>query len=468
MNTNQIKTLNDSYKKESTRPDGSKSTLGEYMRFITDCNLEFVSSKDMVLCDDANEMVHCVCVNEDAYSQANFPVKIISSPYEDIHAVETIMSRENFEAFLNEGFFSNTNNWSDDKKEFMKKWAKGLKIQAQQLPYSTPFHTDTAGVVSMPNMPHVRNDGITTINSGVSASSKTFASVETEEDVINAINSGKSVILKNDITLNAEPITINNDTTINLNGHTITGSSGKRAIMINSGNVTINDGTIIAVGNDAIMLNGVVDNGGSPCSLTLSDSVKVIADDCAVLMKGPDVVLNTSAYLESLGGNYAAVQGNGSAGDIVVNITGGEIVSKDVGIYFPCKTTLNISGNAKITGSTGVYHKSGRLVITGGEITGNGEKVEYVHNGNGCNSTGDALVIEACDYPDGVPVATIMGGKFTSKNASAVAYYQQSEEYKLANEKFITGGTFNTNISKLVANGYVRNADGKVVKDYQM
>lgn len=468
MNANQVKILNDSYKKEATRPDGSKSTLGEYMRFITDCNLEFVSSKDMVLCDDTNEAIHCVCLNEDAYSQANFPVKIITAPYEDIHAIETIMSKDNFEKFLDEGFFSNTTGWSDEKKEFMKKWVKGLKIQAQQLPYATPFHTDTAGVVSMPNMPNVRNDGVTTITSGVSASSRVVTSVSTEEDVVVALAAGKSVVLKQDITLAAEPITISNDATINLNGHTLTGASSKRAIVINSGNVTISGGTITGVGNDAIMLNGVVDNGGAPCSLTLADDVKVVADDCAVFMKGPDAVLNTSAYLESLGGKYAAIQGNGSAGDITVNITGGEIVSKDVAIYFPCKTTLNISGNAKITGSTGIYHKSGRLIVTGGEITGNGEKVEYSHNPNGCNSTGDALVVEACNYPDGVPVVTIMGGKFNSINASAVGYYQQSEKYALANDKFITGGIFNTNVSTNVANGYIQNSDGKVVKDYQI
>lgn len=183
MNVNQIKILNDSYKKEATRPDGSKSTLGEYMRFITDCNIEFVSSKDMVLCDDANEMVHCICVNEDAYSQANFPVKIISSPYEDIHAIETIMSKDNFEKFLNEGFFSNTTGWSDAKKEFMKKWISGLKIQAQQLPYPTPFYTDTAGIESMPNMPNMRDDGITTITYGVSPASN--SSTEEQESIDN-------------------------------------------------------------------------------------------------------------------------------------------------------------------------------------------------------------------------------------------------------------------------------------------
>lgn len=469
MNTNQIKTLNDSYKKESTRPDGTKSTLGEYMRFITDCNLEFVSSKDMVLCDDANEMVHCVCVNEDAYSQANFPVKIISSPYEDIHAVETIMSRENFEAFLNEGFFSNTNGWSDAKKEFMKKWANGLKIQAQQLPYATPFHTDTAGVVSMPNMPHIRNDGITTITSGVSSASKVITSVENEEDVLEAIKAGKSIILSNDIALSEEPLEVKSDMTINLNGHTLSAPSGKKVIDIKGGNVTIDNGVIEGSGNVTVYMNSIEDDGCKPCTLTLGKDVVINTDHCGVFIKGPNSVLNTSANITTTG-EYGAIQGNGNekSGGVTINVNGGELISKETAIYFPCKTLLNISGGAKITGYSGVYCKSGRMVINDATIIGNGEKVEYSFNGNGCTSTGDAIVIEACNYPGGVPVVNIIDGKFISENASAVAYYRQSEEYKLANEKFITGGTFNTNVSKLVADGYVQNSDGKVVKDYQM
>lgn len=464
MDASQIKILKDSYNKESTRPNGTKSTLGEYMRFITDCNIEFVSSKDMVLCDDANNIVHCVCVNEDMVSQATFPVKIISAPYEDVHAIETIMSRENFESFLDEGFFSNIEGWSDEKKEFMKKWARGLKIQAQQSPYATPFHTDTAGVISMPNLSNVRDDGITTITNN-SASKITVSSVDSEASIIEAIAAGKSVILNEDITLEADQLTIDRDIMINLNGHTLTAAAGKNAIRINNGNVTINDGNIISSGNVALYVDAT--NGGAP-SLTLGNNVNINTDHCGVFIKGDGAVLNSAANITATG-VYGAIQTNGSAnaGGVTVNITGGEISAQDAAIYFPCKTMLNISGGAKITGYTGIYHKSGRLIINDATVIGTGDKVEYTYNANGCNSTGDAVVIEACNYPGGVPIVNIIDGTFISENASAIGYYQQSEDYTMSNEKFIIGGTFNTDVSDYLANGYIQNSNGKVVKDYQ-
>lgn len=144
MTLDQIKMLKESYMVEGTRPDGSKSTTGEYMRFITDCNIEFITSKDMVLMDDTNQAVHCVCYNEDGFSQSAFPVKIITAPYEDIHAVEAIMSKDNFKKFLENGFFKNIKGFSVDKKNFMLKWVNDIKSQAQKTPpqHIQPYYVD--------------------------------------------------------------------------------------------------------------------------------------------------------------------------------------------------------------------------------------------------------------------------------------------------------------------------------------
>lgn len=144
MTLEQINMLKESYMVESTRPDGSKSTTGEYMRFITDCNIEFITSKDMVLLDDANEMAHCVCYNEDGYSQSTFPVKIISSPYESIHVIEAIMSKDNFKKFLESGYFNNVAGFSADKKSFMLKWVDNIRNQAQKTPpqHTQPYYVD--------------------------------------------------------------------------------------------------------------------------------------------------------------------------------------------------------------------------------------------------------------------------------------------------------------------------------------
>ncbi len=259
---------------------------------------------------------------------------------------------------------------------------------------------------------------------------------------------GAVVKLASDVTLSEDEVidTAGKSITLDLNGKKL--SVEKNAIIkLKNGNLTVKNGSI-----DAAVDAFYVESEGSAV-LNLESDVNVTAGDCCVVLKKQGAVLNTEANLVSTSGNYAPIQGNGSAGGIKVNITGGTIKSEDVGVYFPSKTELNISGG-KIEGKSAIYHKSGKLTISGGEFVAVGPKADYVHNGNGCNATGDALVIEACDYPDGVPVVSITGGKFTSANADAIGYYQQSEDYKLADEKFVTGGVFSSNPTEYVADGY--------------
>jgi len=250
-----------------------------------------------------------------------------------------------------------------------------------------------------------------------------------------------------------EKVVVEKDTILDLNGKTLT--LGSYSIDIVNGTLTVKNGKIVA---DVDALR-VLSTGSA--ILNIEEDAEVTAGDCAVIIKFPGAVLNTAGKLTSTGGGYAAIQGNGSDsnGGIKVNITGGIITSNAEGVYFPNTAELNISGGT-ITGTTAVYHKSGKLNISGGTLKATGAKAEYVHNNNGCDATGDALVIEASDYPGGVPVVSITGGTFISKNNKAIGYYSQDEaKYKLANEKFITGGRFyqdeSEDVSKYVPAGYV-------------
>ena len=459
MNVDHIKLLRESYMTEATNPDGRKTTTGEYMRFITDCNLEFVTSKDLVITDDDNGIVHCICLNEDMVTQASFPVKVISAAYEDIHAVEAIISKDNFENFINNGYLSDIIN--DKKKEFILRWCNNIKIQSQQPVRATPYYTQTPTVHSLRNTGIKRHDGITNQSSPATLAVCCINPVSNTAELVNAIKNGGNIEITKNIDLD-ESITITKDTTINLNGNTISSIEGKRAFVINGGNVVIKNGNVRGIGNDAFFMNGIIKDGGSPCTLTLDNDINVVADDCCILLKGPDTVLNTCANLTSTGA-YAAIQGNGSHGNIIVNITGGTIISNDVGVYFPCKTMLNISGNTIIKGTTGIYHKSGILNISENvAIYGIGDKVEYTYNPNGCNSTGDAVVIEACDYPDGVPSVNISGGLFDSLKANSIGYYRQNDSFNLENTKFITGGTF---VNFDPSNGGTENPNENFVTD---
>lgn len=250
-----------------------------------------------------------------------------------------------------------------------------------------------------------------------------------------------------------EQVVVNKDMTFDLDGHTLK-MTEKANISVQKGELTVKNGTVVAVGY-AFRVEASEGNA----ILNIESDVEATAGACAVFIKKPGSVLNTEGDLTATGG-FATISGNGNLenGGVEVNIIGGSVTHESyAAVYFPNTTTLNIKDGI-IRGTSAVYHKSGKLNVSGGKLIATGAKVDYKHKGDGCAPTGDTLVIEACDYPGGVPVVSITGGTFTSKNNKAIGYYSQDEaKYKLANEKFITGGVFSSDISDNVAEGYVVN-----------
>lgn len=150
-----------------------------------------------------------------------------------------------------------------------------------------------------------------------------------------------------------------------------------------------------------------------------------------------------------LEGYYYGICGNGSRGNTEITINGGTIKGLNgndcTGIYHPQKGKLTISGG-EIEGATGIYVKSGDVTasITAGTVKGNGSKDCLAYNpdrtGDGCDPTGDALVIDNCGYPGGQPTVSILGGTFISTNHKAVASYAKTGYPTVTG--FINGGTF--------------------------
>ncbi|MCR5050851.1 MAG: Ig-like domain-containing protein [Paludibacteraceae bacterium] len=158
-------------------------------------------------------------------------------------------------------------------------------------------------------------------------------------------------------------------------------------------------------------------------------------------------VLNCAGNVRATGENFA-ISGNGTdAGHPEVNILpGASVVSEDVAIYQPENGTLNISGGV-IEGTTAVYAKCGHVNVTGGQLKATGEAAEYNYYGNGANSTGNALVLDNCGYPGGVPTASVTGGEFVSENAAPVGSYVLVEKNGSPTnletvDNFIEGGSF--------------------------
>ncbi len=253
---------------------------------------------------------------------------------------------------------------------------------------------------------------------------------------------GGNVKLEGNATLSA-PLVVNQDMTLDLGSKTLTAT--KSGIIVKNGTFTIKNGTLSAVntGSDAISIQGETD---ATIVVNVESSASLTAGDCCIVVpnsnQSTNITVNTAGVLEAQG-TYNAIQLNGNATSANLNVTGGKIVSTGddtAGIYYPCNGTLTISAG-EITGATAVYVKSGNLNITGGALVGNGTKKEYQYWGNGCHTTGEALVIDNCNYPYELGTLSISGGTFSSTNANAVGSYYGNDATE-AKTGFITGGTF--------------------------
>lgn len=188
--------------------------------------------------------------------------------------------------------------------------------------------------------------------------------------------------------------------------------------------------------------------------LTIKDSSegktgKVVANNC-IFVNSSGNELNIEAAIEVTGDFAVATNGSTTTSGTINIKEGAKLTSTVTALYLPGVVNATISGGT-ITGATAIYQKSGTLNITGGTFIGNGAKADFVHNGNGANATGDAIVIENCGYPGGAPQIAISGGTFTSTNGKAVASYAYGNYKPITG--FISSGTFSSEINEYVAEG---------------
>ncbi|MEE0956467.1 MAG: hypothetical protein UH734_00110 [Ruminococcus sp.] len=311
----------------------------------------------------------------------------------------------------------------------------------------------------------------------VAQNSKTNTKYEDLQTALNEATAGDEIVVLDNIALTgAKWFVVNKDVTIDLNGKTISSedsvfvTTNGADLTVKNGTMTssvandyaiyVNDGSVFTLKDNATLKatnangNGIIVRSGGQADIygTIETGYYSIAGF------GTSVVnVNNGASITST--DASALSGNGSDGNegYTFNVKGGTLTStNDVAIYHPNQGTLNITGGT-ITGKTAVYVKSGSTnvsgsgtSISGATIHGTGADTDMVHSGNGCNATGDAIVIENCGYPGGTPNVSLSGGTITSDNADAVASYGYNDgttEYEPIKE-FVSGGTFNTPVPK--------------------
>ena len=287
------------------------------------------------------------------------------------------------------------------------------------------------------------------------------SSYTTLSDAITNAEDGQTVRLLTDTSLSSY-IRIQESIKLDINGNTIT-SDGLAFAVSDNATFTITDsskskdGEIKSTETDNCNLLEVssgeiiVENG----KLSNNWYVIYVSQTGKATIKGGTLTSSVASVLSTNGSPIGNVNYSAKA---VMNVEGGTLVStNDVTIYLPAGT-LNITGG-EIVGATAVYSKCGVTNISGNPvIKSESDYREFDHSNNGCNATGDAMVVEACNYPNGNPEVYISGGTFTSKNGASVAYYEYDGNH--AKEFSITGGTFSSDVSSFVPSGYECNQSG--------
>ena len=246
-------------------------------------------------------------------------------------------------------------------------------------------------------------------------------------------NADAEIVLLKDID-RADRITLTKSTTINLNGNKLSKTDGGWLIFVKEGaTLTVNGETENSAIHGGISLGAMTNNNGS-------------------------LVINGGTYTCADG--VACVHVNGTCLESNVTINGANLKSpKDIAVQLNGKGAYTIT-NATITGATGVYIKSGELTVTNSTIKGTKTPADYSYTGNGANATGDAIVVDACDYPGGAPTLNIISGTFEGTKGAVGNYnYNETSEPAIGG---IQGGTFNTEVpAVLCADGYIPVKNGE-------
>ena len=265
------------------------------------------------------------------------------------------------------------------------------------------------------------------------------------------------------------------DVSLMLAGNIVGAESLVSAFVVTNGTLRVMAGSLSVTG-EAFRVDSATSDASA--RLFLGDMLYAEStQDCCVYIRGSKSELVTSAHLMSTSTQYATIQGNGLLQNRIKSITinGGSIISQNCeAIYAPQTGILTINqgelfqrdmdGNPATTddimeyyapviyGVAALYVKSGNVTINGGTFVGTAAKADYVPNMNGCNSTGDALIIDACGYPGGNPNVTINGGMFAAMYGNGIGYYQLGDNtanIKIADE-VLTEST--TNFVAKIAN----------------
>ena len=262
--------------------------------------------------------------------------------------------------------------------------------------------------------------------------------VQNEDEFLKAIdNLCDEVILENTIPL-SEPIVIDYDMVLNLNGYTLT---IQNLDICGGAAVTIRNGTIRGLKICTVNIYGSSDPNKPTTVTAEEDSTIDIGGGIRILgekTENGEEGTNGSCYVE-LRGKVTSKRSPcvlvsdklREGADVTVKINGAELQSgKETSVKINGCAQVLIDG-ADITGATGIVMRAGEVSIANSHITGNG-------------NTGDAILLEFnAGFPGGMKLQLGEGNTISSTSGYALQCIGTGDNPNVRVSKItVTGGTF--------------------------
>lgn len=293
-------------------------------------------------------------------------------------------------------------------------------------------------------IPTANDDGTYGVKAGAYVAAIGTTGYETLEAALAAADAGATVKMLADVVL-TEKQTIAKALVLDLNGKTISSTVNQFITIAKGGDLTVNDAT-----GEGRIENTVTESWGGTIKMTggvLTVNGGTIAANSATSEYSPTIEADTSssATINVMGGRIEADRtGNARAinlraqANVTLNVTGGEIVGSQNGIYSFAGNTINISAGVVAGKAGSAVYSSGknRVLISGGTLTPGGTaSALYISMGSSATVTigreggkVDDVTIPSIDVGGCATTVTLLSGTVRAfKNWDSMAVEKVSQ-----------------------------------------
>ena len=302
------------------------------------------------------------------------------------------------------------------------------------------------------------------------------------QDAVNAAENGATVTLMSDA-VSAKALNIKKPIVLDLNGYTIRRTSasgvaiqvlgGASRVEICGGAVEGATGiTVSGVNGAASLILSAVDvtavgTGKASCAVSVQYGASLVVEDgnlsgqngIGLYDDNSSVTVNDGVITGVLGGIVGSglKDSDGSVQENILIINGGRITAtgeKAAAVSHPQGGKMTVSGNAEISGATGIELRAGSLEVSGDPlITGTAAEFSCGKGTNGAAILGAAVAVAQGTTKRPISVS-ISGGTFEGIQA----LYEANPEKNFPAPKVavsVTGGMFTGGVSAEDAKGFV-------------